>query len=237
VVLKLIVPRGGGVAANEITVLRPNRRRAAVRGFLRHDASRGALLLERLGRSLSDLALPIDPAPRDPVCDGGSGVAPCFPVSGLPSGAEKGSVVADFITTSWEELDHPCSERAIDDALTCVARRIAAHDDERALARPWRRAPVEYPRNRRWFQARRPRRSPDRSRVRHGHRNAGGPARAPRGRSARPGPFGWPGAVVSMPPPSGMGGVVERVRRVSSASGTGSSPAVADARRADRVAP
>ncbi len=61
------------------------------------------------------------------------GCGALLPVSGLPSGAEKGRWLADFITTSWEELDHPCSERAIDDALTCVARRIAAHDDERAL--------------------------------------------------------------------------------------------------------
>ncbi len=34
---------------------------------------------------------------------------------------------------TWEELDHPCSERAVDYALACAAQRIDAHDDERAV--------------------------------------------------------------------------------------------------------
>lgn len=55
------------------------------------------------------------------------------PGSGLPTGAEKGRWLVDFITTSWEELDRPCSERAVDYALACASRRIAAHDDERAV--------------------------------------------------------------------------------------------------------
>ncbi len=50
-VLKLIVPRAGGVAKNEITVLRLANGEGCVR-LLRADPARGALLLERLGRSL-----------------------------------------------------------------------------------------------------------------------------------------------------------------------------------------
>jgi streptomycin 6-kinase len=38
----------------------------------------------------------------------------------------------DFITHAWDELDRPCSERAVDHARSCAARRIDAHDDERA---------------------------------------------------------------------------------------------------------
>jgi streptomycin 6-kinase len=34
---------------------------------------------------------------------------------------------------TWEELGRPCSERAVGHALACAARRIAAHDDERAV--------------------------------------------------------------------------------------------------------
>jgi len=34
---------------------------------------------------------------------------------------------------AWEELGRPCSERAIDDALRCAARRIDTHDDARAV--------------------------------------------------------------------------------------------------------
>ena len=34
---------------------------------------------------------------------------------------------------TWEELDRPCSERAVDHALACAAHRIEANDDERAV--------------------------------------------------------------------------------------------------------
>jgi hypothetical protein len=57
-VLKLLVPRSGDAAENEITVLRLTRGQGCVR-LLRDDPSRGALLLERLGRSLYELGLPI----------------------------------------------------------------------------------------------------------------------------------------------------------------------------------
>src|SRR5262245_23805559 len=49
-VLKLIVPRGGRDAENEITVLRLADGHGCPR-LLHHDVARGALLLERLGPS------------------------------------------------------------------------------------------------------------------------------------------------------------------------------------------
>jgi streptomycin 6-kinase len=52
---------------------------------------------------------------------------------GLPTGADKGRRLADYITTTWEELDRPCTERAVDHALACAERRIDAHRDERAV--------------------------------------------------------------------------------------------------------
>jgi streptomycin 6-kinase len=55
------------------------------------------------------------------------------PGCGLPTGAEKGRWLADFIAVTWEELDRPCSERAVSYALACAARRVGAHDDERAV--------------------------------------------------------------------------------------------------------
>ncbi len=54
-VLKLVIPRSGEAAHHEITVLRLAGGEGCVR-LLRSDARRGALLLERLGRSLHDLA-------------------------------------------------------------------------------------------------------------------------------------------------------------------------------------
>jgi streptomycin 6-kinase len=130
-VLKLLVPRADEVARNEVTALRLANGEGCVR-LLREDTARDALLLERLGRSLHDLALPI--AQRHEVlCSAAARVWRRAPGCGLPTGAEKGRWLADFITVTWEELGRPCSERTVGHALACAARRIAAHDDERAV--------------------------------------------------------------------------------------------------------
>ena len=130
-VLKLIVPRDGDAAENEIAVLRLTDGEGCVR-LLRDDPVRGALLLERLGRSLYELALPIRRR-HEILCSTAARVWRPAPGSGLPTGAEKSRWLTDFITATWEELDHPCSERAIDHAIACAARRGDAHRDERAV--------------------------------------------------------------------------------------------------------
>jgi streptomycin 6-kinase len=130
-VLKLIVPRSGDAAQNEITVLRLTDGEGCAR-LLREDAERGALLLERLGRSLHQLALPIRRR-HEILCATAACVWRPAPGCGLPTGAEKGRWLADFITATWEELDHPCSERAVDYALACAERRVDAHRDDRAV--------------------------------------------------------------------------------------------------------
>ena len=131
-VLKLLVPRAGNDAANEITVLRLANGEGCPR-LLRDDPARGALLVERLGPSMYELGLPI--AQRlEILCSTAARLwRPAPPDCGLPSGAEKGRWLIEFLTATWEELDRPCSERAVDHARDCAARRIAAHDDERAV--------------------------------------------------------------------------------------------------------
>ena len=57
-VLKLMIPRDRDAVRNEVTVLRLTAGDGCAR-LLRDDVSRGALLLEHLGRRLADLALPI----------------------------------------------------------------------------------------------------------------------------------------------------------------------------------
>lgn len=130
-VLKLLVPRDGDAARNEITVLRLAEGDACVR-LLDHDGERGALLLERLGPSLHDLGLPIVRR-HEVLCDLAQSVWRPAADCALPTGAEKGRWLVDQITTSWEELDRPCSERAVEHALACAERRGAAYDDERAV--------------------------------------------------------------------------------------------------------
>ncbi len=130
-VLKLMIPRPGDHARREIAVLRLAGGDGCAR-LLRADEARGALLLERLGRPLSELGLPL--ARRHEIlCATAVRVwRPALP-SGLPTGADKGRWLGEFIAATWQELDRPCSERAVEHALACAARRVAAHDDERAV--------------------------------------------------------------------------------------------------------
>lgn len=129
-VLKIPVPRGA-LAAHEIEALRLANGEGCAR-LLRADAARGALLLERLGPSLYDLGLPL--AQRlDILCETAARVWRPAPGCGLPTGADKGRWLADHVATMWEELGRPCSERAVEHALACAARRVAAHDEARAV--------------------------------------------------------------------------------------------------------
>jgi streptomycin 6-kinase len=130
-VLKVLVPRAGDAARNEITVLRLAAGEGCVR-LLRADAERGALLLERLGRSLHELAVPIGRR-HEILCRAAARLWRPAPDCGLPTGADKGRWLAGFITAAWEDLGRPCTERAVGHALACAERRISAHDDERAV--------------------------------------------------------------------------------------------------------
>ncbi len=134
-VLKLMIPRPGDHARHEITVLRLADGDGCVR-LIQADESRGAMLLERLGRPLSELGLPLArrleilcatairlwrPAP---------GPAHSW---GLPTGAEKARWLTGYIESTWPALGHPGTERAVEHALACATRRAEAHDDERAV--------------------------------------------------------------------------------------------------------
>lgn len=131
VVVKALVPRAANDVANEITVLHLTNGAGCVR-LLRHDQDRGALLLERLGPSLADLAVPIGRR-HEILCSAASRMWRPAPGSGLPTGAQKGRWLVDFIVKTWEDLGRPCAERAVEHALACAERRIAKHDDERAV--------------------------------------------------------------------------------------------------------
>ncbi len=130
-VLKLHIPRAGEQARNEITVLRLAGGEGCAR-LLRADPARGALLLERLGRPLHALALPITRR-HEILCAAAEKVWRPAAGCGLPTGADKGRWLAGFIAATWEELGRPCSERAVGHALACAAERTCAHDDERAV--------------------------------------------------------------------------------------------------------
>ena len=130
-VLKLMIPRPGNHAENEITFLRLANGEGCVR-LLRDDASRGALLLERLGRSLHDAGGSIERR-HEILCAAAMRVWRPADGCGLPTGAEKARWLRSFIRKKWEQLDHPCTKGAVEVALSCAKRREAAHDDGRSV--------------------------------------------------------------------------------------------------------
>jgi streptomycin 6-kinase len=131
-VLKLLVPRAVvGFDRSEATFLR------LVGGdgcpeLIHDDPACGALLMERLGPSMFRLGLPYEQ--RVPLlCDAASRIWRPAPDSGFPDGAQKAASLARAVAELWDELDRPCSEAAVEQALTAAGRREAAHDDERAV--------------------------------------------------------------------------------------------------------
>lgn len=129
-VLKLTVPTDQA-ATNEITALRLAAGHGCVR-LLEADAARSALLLERLGPSLADCGFPLQRRHEILVATAQRMWRPA-PGWGLPTGATKGRWLIEFIQAKWDILDRPCTEQAVGYAVACAERRIAAHDDERAV--------------------------------------------------------------------------------------------------------
>ena len=130
-VLKVLMPRDDEFSGHEITALRLADGRGMPRLY-RSDAARHALLLEKLGRPLRDLGLRASRRHEILVRTAQQVWRPA-PEGGLPTGAAKAAWLADFIALKWEQLNRPCSERAVEYALACARRRVTSHDDERAV--------------------------------------------------------------------------------------------------------
>jgi streptomycin 6-kinase len=130
-VLKVLIPGAGDEASNEATVLglAGGDGCPVLYGF---NSDRSALLMERLGRSMYALRLPFSHR-LELLCATARRVWRPAPNCGLPTGADKARWHANFIVNLWEELDHPCSEEAVDHALACARRREHAHRDEKSV--------------------------------------------------------------------------------------------------------
>jgi streptomycin 6-kinase len=130
-VLKVLVPRAGDAAGREVTFLGLAGGQGCV-ALLRADPARGALLLERLGPSMSDLGLPLARR-HEELCAAAARVWRPAPDCGLPTGAQAAQALAQKITRLWPELGRPCSERAVAYALDCARRRADAWAPDRAV--------------------------------------------------------------------------------------------------------
>ena len=130
-VLKVMMPTADSNVINEVTALGLADGDGCA-ALYRCDFDRGALLMERLGRPLHELGLPL-PRRLEILCASAARVWRSAPDCGLPSGADKARWLAGFIVRSWEDLDRPCSEQAVEHALDCAGRRERAHRDERSV--------------------------------------------------------------------------------------------------------
>jgi streptomycin 6-kinase len=130
-VLKL-VPGGLDPAAGELGALLAARGRGYAR-VLRHDAARGAMLLERLGPQLHELGWPVD-AQVGAVCATLSEAWAPPPEGGrFLTGAEKARDLAALIEASWRDLGRPCAERTVETALRFAEARGRAFDPAAAV--------------------------------------------------------------------------------------------------------
>jgi len=96
--------------------------------LLRHDSQHRVMLQERLGTQLTLLHLPVVDQ-IEIICSTLQRAWIAVP-DAMPAqtGAEKARYLAEFITTTWEELGRPCGERAIEQVRAFAEARQRAFD-------------------------------------------------------------------------------------------------------------
>ena len=98
-----------------------------------YDRSAPAMLLERLGRNLADLDLPLSQVLETITATLRTFWRPVADDCGLPTGVDKARWLADYIATSWDDLARPCSRAVVDRALAYCDERAAAFDPSKAI--------------------------------------------------------------------------------------------------------
>jgi streptomycin 6-kinase len=96
--------------------------------LLRYDNEAPAMLLERLGRNLDELGMPLPELLETVATTLASFWRPIPAEIDLPPGTEKAGWLADYITRTWDRLDRPCPRRVIDRAVALCERRAAGFD-------------------------------------------------------------------------------------------------------------
>jgi streptomycin 6-kinase len=126
VILKIVIP-GIDPKRQEMRTLRAAHGKGYAR-LIRADEDGSALLLEKLGPQLHELGLPAD-RQIEIIC-ATLQEAWMLPLEEPPfvTGAEKAVKLAHIIESNWSGLGKPCSERAIDLALSYAERRRRAFD-------------------------------------------------------------------------------------------------------------
>ena len=97
------------------------------------DESAPAMLLERLGRNLAELDLPLVGVLETISTTLQTFWRPLPDDCGLPTAVDKAQWQAGYIASSWEELGRPCSRDVVDRALDYCEQRAAAFDPTQAI--------------------------------------------------------------------------------------------------------
>lgn len=134
-VLKCSIPdglAGHSPWADEVATLRIGQGHGYVR-VLKTDVARRAMLQERLGRTLSDLELPVETQITILARTLRNGWYRPGNVNELHTGREQAADLAVDIVARWERLAHPTARAVIDRAIAFTDARIAAFEHERAV--------------------------------------------------------------------------------------------------------
>jgi streptomycin 6-kinase len=135
VVLKMAIPDGldgQGPFASELHTLLLGQGAGYVR-VIRHDEVRRAILLEQLGRPLSELRFAVESQIAiiaETLRSGWRAVPEGHP---LMYGNDKAAWLGRFISDTWTELGRPCPEPTVQQALRYADARYKAFDAERAV--------------------------------------------------------------------------------------------------------
>lgn len=129
-VLKVHVPGRGGAPAYEILTLRTAQGEGCAR-LLAADLDLGALLVERLGPAMSELAMP-QPRRLEILCDLAAAVWRPSDLD-LPTGRDRAAAMTGSIERRWAELGRPCRVETVRQAVAAARSRQAAHDPDRAV--------------------------------------------------------------------------------------------------------
>ncbi|HEX7169065.1 MAG TPA: aminoglycoside phosphotransferase family protein [Acidimicrobiales bacterium] len=101
--------------------------------LLQYDEETPAMLLERLGPNLSELGMSVPETLETIAATMRAFWRPLPDDCALPTGPEKAMWLADYVTTSWDELGRPCPREVIDRAVEYCDRRAAAFDPTQAV--------------------------------------------------------------------------------------------------------
>ncbi len=125
-VLKLPLPDDSGlVSERRVLALADGRGYARLLHF---DEESGALLLERLGKSVGQLVEGADAQLQAIVATLQASWVAMDQPQGLTTAAEKAVWLADFVETTWQRLGEPCERATIDQAIAYAREREAAYD-------------------------------------------------------------------------------------------------------------